>query len=43
MPKIVVVLEEQLYSLEQYIVAMYCSREYNCSSRFNQQYEKSTP
>ena len=22
---------------------MYCSREYNCSSRFNQQYEKSTP
>ena len=25
------------------IQPMYCSREYNCSSRFNQQYEKSTP
>ena len=44
-------LEEQLYSLEQYIGCiwrlqiqpMYCSRDYNCSSRFNQQYEKSTP
>ena len=25
------------------IQPMYCSRDYNCSSRFNQQYEKSTP
>ena len=25
------------------IQPMYCSRDHNCSSRFNQQYEKSTP
>ena len=38
-------LEEGWYSLEQYITSkpMYCSREYQPSSRLIQQYEKSTP
>ena len=34
-------LVEVWYSLEQYI-GLYCSREYQTSTRLNQQYEKST-